>query len=1247
MKSILKSLVALGILILMPCLPTFAQMAINTTGSQPDNSAMLDIVSTQKGLLIPRMTTLQRTGINPAAEGLLVFDTDMGAFYYYHSNSWVILLSSSGGWALTGNSLTGTELFGSTNNQPVKFYSHSVERMRITANGNVGIGITAPQWYLDIAGSMNLAQDSSYRIGGNSVVSTKGTATTLIGIGAGKVNTGIYNTAIGYGTLYSNTSGTYNVAIGPNALYKNMIGGYNIATGYYSLYYNISGVDNTAIGLWTLTTNTTGNNNTAIGYSADVASSGLFNATAIGNGAVASSNNEMRLGNSAINSLFCKGATFDTAAPPNVCVDANGKIKRSNVTGGGFWSTSGNNGTNPPTQFIGTFDDKPLVFKVNSVKSGLIDHTNHSVSLGYEALYSNTGWNNTAIGGDALYNNATTGTDNVAVGGYTLGNNNSGTFNVAVGASALQQNAGGSYNTGIGGWSLYTNSSGIQNTGTGGYSLYLNSTGYYNTANGAFAMRNNASGYWNSAIGYASLYNNNAGYYNTASGAYAIYNNTSGGGNTASGYQSLYTNTTGSYSTAVGYKALYSNSSGTSNIAVGYSGLYSNTTGSYNTATGYQGLFSNASGTYNTAIGYNSLYTNIAGSYNTSVGGEALYYSTGDYNTAIGRATLEHNTSGTKNTANGSYALFSNATGNYNTADGFAALTSSTGSNNTGLGYQALYSNSTGWTNTAVGAYALQNNTTQSHLVAIGDSALFNNGTGAGSGQAVWNTAVGSKSVYTNTTGSNNTAIGDSTLYNSNANANTAVGSKALFTNTSGTGNTAIGYQADIASGSLTNSTAIGNKTVAQFSNEIRLGNNAVTSLFCKAATTDTAAAPNLCVDANGKIKRSNVTGGAFWSTSGNSGTNADNNFIGTTDNQSLEFKTNSQRSGWIDGTLGNTGFGYHSLYNTGSIPVFNGSANSAFGAGALYTNSLSGANSAFGAGALYYNSGGYNSAFGYSALFLNTSGFYNTAFGHYALENNNTGNFNTTIGQGSLLTNTTGSNNTAIGYSADVASDGLFNSTAVGNGAIAQSSNEIRLGNSDVTSLFCKGAYVATVPDAPNLVVNSSGQIMRSTNGSVPVHAIGDYYGGGIVFYIYDGGLHGLIAATSDQNNGEIIRWYGGSYTNTRARADGVGAGLKNTSIIIGNQGPVDGNAFAATVCNEYSVTVDGVTYGDWYLPSKFELNLLYLQKTVVGGFASGYYWSSTEFNSDYAWYQFFYFGVQDNYGKDYTFHVRAIRAF
>jgi hypothetical protein len=146
-------------------------------------------------------------------------------------------------------------------------------------------------------------------------------------------------------------------------------------------------------------------------------------------------------------------------------------------------------------------------------------------------------------------------------------------------------------------------------------------------------------------------------------------------------------------------------------------------------------------------------------------------------------------------------------------------------------------------------------------------------------------------------------------------------------------------------------------------------------------------------------------------------------------------------------------------------------------------------------------------------------------------------------------------------------------------------------------------------------------------------------------VFYVYDGGRHGLIAATADQSTG--IRWYAGTTSNTMAYANGVGSGKANTAIIIASQGYGDGENYAARICNEYNVTVGGVIYGDWYLPSKHELNLLYLQKGIVGGFANASYWSSTEYDATDAWAQSFNNGHENYYIKSYTIYVRAIRAF
>lgn len=252
-----------------------------------------------------------------------------------------------------------------------------------------------------------------------------------------------------------------------------------------------------------------------------------------------------------------------------------------------------------------------------------------------------------------------------------------------------------------------------------------------------------------------------------------------------------------------------------------------------------------------------------------------------------------------------------------------------------------------------------------------------------------------------------------------------------------------------------------------------------------------------------------------------------------------------------------------------------------------------------------------------------------------------------------SLTANTFPSRKSTGNITANPITDFGFTILDDANAAAVRTTIGAGTGNGTVTSVTSTAPIsVATGTTTPAISISAAS---ASAAGSMSAadkakldgstHAIGDTYGGGIVFYVYDGGRHGLIAATTDQSNN--IRWYGGTNTNTRARADGVGAGLKNTAIIIANQGPVDGNAFAATLCNEYTVTVNGVTYGDWYLPSKHELNLLYLQKTVVGNFTTGTYWSSTEVSATEVWVHVFFNGEQYESDKFYIISVRAIRAF
>ena len=118
----------------------------------------------------------------------------------------------------------------------------------------------------------------------------------------------------------------------------------------------------------------------------------------------------------------------------------------------------------------------------------------------------------------------------------------------------------------------------------------------------------------------------------------------------------------------------------------------------------------------------------------------------------------------------------------------------------------------------------------------------------------------------------------------------------------------------------------------------------------------------------------------------------------------------------------------------------------------------------------------------------------------------------------------------------------------------------------------------------------------------------IGDEHGGGIIVYIDGSGLNGLIASKADEPCGNKYSW-----------------------------------KVAKKVCKE--LVENG--YNDWRLPSKDELNILYFNKSVVGGFADNLYWSSSEYDVNYAWYQGFCKGLKNLSSKTLRWRVRAVRTF
>ncbi len=151
------------------------------------------------------------------------------------------------------------------------------------------------------------------------------------------------------------------------------------------------------------------------------------------------------------------------------------------------WALTGNAGTTPGTNFIGTTNNVGLMFKANNLKSGYIDLTTNSTSFGYEALLVNGSINNAAFGTGALKAN-TVGQANAAFGRSALLANIDGTANIAIGAESLRFNVSGSENVGVGRNTLYNNEA-HANTAIGDRSLINNTTGTANVAIGAVAGR--------------------------------------------------------------------------------------------------------------------------------------------------------------------------------------------------------------------------------------------------------------------------------------------------------------------------------------------------------------------------------------------------------------------------------------------------------------------------------------------------------------------------------------------------------------------------------------------------------------------------------------------------------------------------------------------------------------------------------------------------------------------------------------
>jgi len=130
-----------------------AQVGIGTTS--PDSSAALDITSTSSGLMISRMTQVQRDAIMSPSLGLLIYQIDgVTGFYYFDGVIWKNIGGSSG-WGLLGDVGTtgGVDMVGTLDIQDIVIVANDNEAMRVDVNGRLGIGISDPTHNLHIVGT--------------------------------------------------------------------------------------------------------------------------------------------------------------------------------------------------------------------------------------------------------------------------------------------------------------------------------------------------------------------------------------------------------------------------------------------------------------------------------------------------------------------------------------------------------------------------------------------------------------------------------------------------------------------------------------------------------------------------------------------------------------------------------------------------------------------------------------------------------------------------------------------------------------------------------------------------------------------------------------------------------------------------------------------------------------------------------------------------------------------------------------
>ncbi len=455
----------------------FTQIAVNTDNSDPDASAMLDIKSTNKGILIPRMTSAQRTAISNTATGLLVFDTDTDGFWFYDGTSWVELVSGNVSSIQDADADTKIQVEEGADEDIIRFDVNGSEHLTVKENANGYTMIETQATGSNLAFGKNAGLSLSSANNNNSIFGTEA---------GSNLATGNNNVFFGRYSGYQHTEGRHNTYVGYRTGYANLTGIYNVFLGSQAGEMN-TGSRNVFVGFWA-GRNNTGSNNVFIGETAGENETG---------------SNKLFIDNSNTSTPLIYGE-FN-----NDLITINGRLSATQ----GF--SDADNDTK--IQVEESTDEDVIRFDIqNTERLVLKENVNGSTQI---SLPNNN--SNIFIGNSAGENSESTAEDNTVVGTYAFQSNTGGNSNSAFGYSCMKSSTSGFFNTGMGAYALEKNINGDSNTGVGYSSLKNNTTGEFNSAFGVLSLAANTSGSSNIGLGSRAGEFNQGGNHNVFVGRFA------------------------------------------------------------------------------------------------------------------------------------------------------------------------------------------------------------------------------------------------------------------------------------------------------------------------------------------------------------------------------------------------------------------------------------------------------------------------------------------------------------------------------------------------------------------------------------------------------------------------------------------------------------------------------------------------------------------------------------------------------